>query len=458
MRIRFGLVLALSSMAASVAGATDITVTRLDDPAPAACLPNDCSLREAVITANALPGADRILLPAGTLQLTIVNTTPNPTVLTGDLDLTDDVEIIGAGSAATSIIAVNNDRIFNITPSNNVTLRNMTLGGGHGSFGGAILQNGGLTIEDAILGNNVASSDGGAIRNSGPSETVLRRVQILNNVSAGNGGAIYTGSAGALIVDSTLSGNHAVDGGAVYGYTARVYRSLIQNNQASGNGGGLYGKPGCSCTLLEVHESTFAGNSAVDGGGIYANNPLVVDLSTFSGNHATGKGGAFHTTNTGGSSAIAPIHIYSSTLYLNTAAFGGSAVYFYNDAAGYGVPPDFRNTLISGNCLQEGAGTGTFYGMLGNIESPGDTCGMNNVVSHNNVPAGNLMLGALGDNGGPTLTHLPMAGSAAINAGWNSVCTALDQRGYVRVDGTCDSGSVEAGALDDVIFRDSFDL
>ena len=74
------------------------------------------------------------------------------------------------------------------------------------------------------------------------------------------------------------------------------------------------------------------------------------------------------------------------------------------------------------------------------------------------MAAGNVLLGPLADNGGPTPTHLPQTGSAAINAGSNSVCTVLDQRGYVRIDGACDSGAVEAGALDDVIFRDGFDI
>jgi hypothetical protein len=97
--------------------------------------------------------------------------------------------------------------------------------------------------------------------------------------------------------------------------------------------------------------------------------------------------------------------------------------------------------------------------LLGNVESPGNTCQLG-LFSHASVPAANLMLGALADNGGPTPTHLPSAGSALIDAGWRYVCTGLDQRGYVRADGNayCDTGAVEAGALDDVIFRDSFDL
>ena len=451
-------VLLLATLA-RFAGAADITVTRLDDPAPGACLPTDCSLREAVIAANALPGADRILLPAGILQLTIVNPSPNPGAVAGDLDLTDDVEIIGVSANTTSIIAENNDRIFNLISNVNVTLRKMTLGGGMSGFGGAInLYDGTLTVEDAIIGNNHASGDGGAIRSNSNYEMTLRRVQITNNTASGNGGAIETGTGGALVLDSTITGNHAVNGGAIDGYGARIYRSWIQNNTATGNGGGVHGHAGCSCTALEIHESTLSGNGAVQGGGVYASPPLDIELSTFSGNTASSVGGAVFATTTGGGSSGDGFHIYSSTLHGNTAP-GGSAVYFFNDAGGLGTPPDFQNTVISGACMQTGGGSGTFYALLGNVESPGNTCNLG-LFSQNSVADASLHLGALADNGGPTPTLLPLAGSALIDAGWSYVCTSLDQRGYVRADGNayCDAGSVEAGALDDVIFRDGFDF
>jgi len=50
--------------------ATTFTVTRTDDPVPNGCLPTDCSLREAVIAANAGSGGDAIALPAGDYRLT----------------------------------------------------------------------------------------------------------------------------------------------------------------------------------------------------------------------------------------------------------------------------------------------------------------------------------------------------------------------------------------------------
>jgi hypothetical protein len=64
--------------------------------------------------------------------------------------------------------------------------------------------------------------------------------------------------------------------------------------------------------------------------------------------------------------------------------------------------------------------------------------------------AGPDLLGALADNGGPTRTHLPGVGSAAIDAipaGTIGLCDGTlpeDQRGVARPQGSaCDIGAVE---------------
>ena len=59
------------------------------------------------------------------------------------------------------------------------------------------------------------------------------------------------------------------------------------------------------------------------------------------------------------------------------------------------------------------------------------------------------MLGALQNNGGPTLTHLPQPGSAAIGGVPLAACSVnTDQRGFPRPGGSgssCDIGAVETG-------------
>ncbi len=71
-------------------------------------------------------------------------------------------------------------------------------------------------------------------------------------------------------------------------------------------------------------------------------------------------------------------------------------------------------------------------------------------------------LAPLSFNGGPTLTHLLMADSPAIDAGNNLLGLSTDQRGgdFARVVGTAaDIGSLELTEADtaNIIFFDGFD-
>jgi len=78
---------------------------------------NNCTLRAAIQEANAWAGADTITLPPGVFQLSITGT-GDETAATGDLDITEDLIITGAGSGAEAISTIidggNHDRVFDI--------------------------------------------------------------------------------------------------------------------------------------------------------------------------------------------------------------------------------------------------------------------------------------------------------------------------------------------------------
>src|SRR5664279_2454356 len=61
---------------------------------------HDCTLRAAIGEANALAGADSIILPAGRFALLSRGANEDAGV-TGDLDVTGDLVITGAGQTAT---------------------------------------------------------------------------------------------------------------------------------------------------------------------------------------------------------------------------------------------------------------------------------------------------------------------------------------------------------------------
>src|SRR5918995_17457 len=104
---------------------TTLTVDRADEGAAAtACTaaPNDCSLRGAIIAANADGGADPVIInlqPATTYNLTLTNATQENAAATGDLDITTSlhtVTIAGGGSSGPNAGSTR-DRVFHITGS-----------------------------------------------------------------------------------------------------------------------------------------------------------------------------------------------------------------------------------------------------------------------------------------------------------------------------------------------------
>src|SRR5438067_13704396 len=65
---------------------------------------NDCTLREAIIKANATAGTDTIMLQAGTYTLTRPRAaSPQYDAMTGTLNIHDSVNITGAGQNSTII-------------------------------------------------------------------------------------------------------------------------------------------------------------------------------------------------------------------------------------------------------------------------------------------------------------------------------------------------------------------
>jgi CSLREA domain-containing protein len=61
-----------------------------------------CTLRAAVMETNALAGADEVFLPSGTYVLSLSGTGEDASA-TGDLDVLDDLTLIGAGPSVTTI-------------------------------------------------------------------------------------------------------------------------------------------------------------------------------------------------------------------------------------------------------------------------------------------------------------------------------------------------------------------
>jgi CSLREA domain-containing protein len=136
------------------------------NPGDGACLTlgGDCTLRAAVQEANATAGLDTVSLPAGTFTLSLGGVDEDAS-MTGDIDIVDDLTVVGAGPDSTVVAAGGIDRIFHILGADlEVTFDNLTLTGG---VRGAILSEGNLEIANIVAQGNVAAGYSGIVENAG---------------------------------------------------------------------------------------------------------------------------------------------------------------------------------------------------------------------------------------------------------------------------------------------------
>jgi CSLREA domain-containing protein len=148
------------SMTARPAYAATFVVTKTADTADGTC-DADCSLREAIVAANAAAGADDITLPAGVYTLSLTGAVEDAS-LTGDLDISDDLTINGAAAATTVIDGNASDRVLHVH-AGNVTIDNVTIRNGDAlnNLGGGVKNNGVLVINSSVITDNIASNGGG---------------------------------------------------------------------------------------------------------------------------------------------------------------------------------------------------------------------------------------------------------------------------------------------------------
>jgi CSLREA domain-containing protein len=149
----------------------DSTVDAVDaNPGDGVCATaaGQCTLRAAIQEANALTGADTVILPSGEYAVLIPSLVDDEdTIAEGDLDITADLNIEGAGATAAVVGA--NDlpaiRVFEVHQGTTVTMSELTVqNGGHVfAHGGGIINSGTLTLNDVVVRGN-EGREGGASR------------------------------------------------------------------------------------------------------------------------------------------------------------------------------------------------------------------------------------------------------------------------------------------------------
>lgn len=365
-----------------------------------------CTLRAAVVEANALAGDDIITFAPGVSSISV----------SGQIAITSNTAIIGPGPAALTIRNIaplsTTSRVFNIT-NFVVNLSGMTITDGNVTgMGGGIQNTGTLTITNCVITNNDSSGVGGGLRSS-------NTLTLMNSVVSGNASTAST-SGGISFAGTNLT----------------IGKSTISGNTSFGNGGGMNISASASAT---ISNSTISGNTAgASSGGMFTNRGTIT-YTTISGNTANGS---LATEGGGGiriQAGVNSVAIISSTITGNTApnSTSGARSGIWHETGTVTI----TNSIVAANVAQDIQRDGTAVTTSGGFNLIGENTSVTtefpdglpngtNWVGTDAVPL-DPMIGPLGYNGGPTFTHALQAGSVAIDKG-NSSGSAVDQRNYFR--------------------------
>ena len=262
----------------------------------------DCSLREAITSANSDSSTDACAIGGGADSIgfgvagTIVVNSALP-VITSDVAIVGpagDKIIISGGAAA---------QLFIVASGGILRLDALTLSGGFASDGGAIInQLGGiLTVFNSTFSDNRAQQSGGAIRNLGVATIV--NSTFTSNAAAESGGALADSGVGAnmTLINCTIAANSAALGGgiATEQQGAVTLRNTLIATNAGGNclaldsgtltdGGGNL-DDGTSCGLVDGTSSSNAG-AGLDPGGLRDNGGPTQTIALVAGSRAIDRG------------------------------------------------------------------------------------------------------------------------------------------------------------------------
>jgi uncharacterized repeat protein (TIGR01451 family)/CSLREA domain-containing protein len=301
-----------------------------------------CSLRAAIMQANFVTGVDTITLPAGVFLLTRPG--DDDAAVLGDLDITDDLTIQGAGSRATIVDgngAVTGDRVFQVLASaKNTLFSGLTIRNGKKTTntfdeGGGLYWDGGgsqLRFTDVVIEDNAANYGGGLYLNYSTSVDTVDFDQVIihaNKAAQGAGGGMganFSDFATFILLAGQIYSNTAYEGGGLF----------------------FQGKPQFGLSSVRIVDSSIYSNTASLSGGMEnfsgdPDTPVVIRDSQIYKNHALFYGGAIGNYGT--------LEILTTNLEANSAGLRGGGLYGFE-----GGQASFINSIFKDNSAQMGGG------------------------------------------------------------------------------------------------------
>lgn len=216
-----------------------------------------CTLRAAIVQANALMGADTITLPAGTYNTA------------SELTISSNLTIGGAGARGARIVGPGSGIVVRATGSAEVGLSGLAItGGGMGVY----VVGAELTLDRVTISGNANASPanifGVGMRIDTGSKVLIKRSAIIQNIGTqtggfGTGAGIYSSAAQLDIRSSTIAGNTMTSSSTAYGGgiyvnqgTASLQHVTLSGNRATSStaaqaGGNLFIAGGASATTTD---------------------------------------------------------------------------------------------------------------------------------------------------------------------------------------------------------------
>ena len=311
-------------------------------------------------------------------------------IVVTDAEIVIDNDVVLDGEGNLTVDGDDDHVVFNVPEGTTAELRGLVVTNGRSVPFGCIVNDGDLTLTNSTVSRCSSEGDETGMVQAGPS-------------AISNEGAL-------TLVDSEVVENDGIPLGNGAGRSMTLVRTTVSRNAE----GGIFNGDGS----LVVIDSTVSDNGGTEAGiGVDGDDgSLVLTNSTVSGN---GRG-------VGASG--------SSLMLVNSTVIGD-----------VGQPSADGTLNVTGSVI-----VGACVDMLVtsdgyNIESPGDTCGFDHGTDLVNITEGQLELGDLANNGGPTMTHALGADSVAIDHIPAVDCgVTTDQRGEPRPVGEgCDVGSFE---------------
>jgi CSLREA domain-containing protein len=445
-------VLAPMAMAAFV-------VTKNADTNDGACNA-DCSLREAIVAANAAPGST-ITFAAG-VNPTLTRTGSDNTAVNGDLDINASVTITGntgaGGVPATTISTTyvsgcGDCKVFGVNQSGaftglTVSFNNLIIQNGfntHVATGSFQETGGGIDFFLTGTGNSysmtncvvtqIQSYGGGINIDSGlPSLTnhgsvTFTTTTISNNTADATGGGLnlFSDIHSVSFSGCTISGNTTLatgglgaQGGGIKirhtnGGTVSIQSSTISNNTATGSGGGIdyvTGNTGITFTMSDTavtgNTSQSAGTSSSAGGGLSLSGNLTmtnVDVTLNHSDQAAGGGRA------GGGGILMGggiVTMDSASTISNNTANGAS-----NAGKGGGVMINGGTFTLTGVTISGNATSGDGGGILLDSTGSATLTMTNGSITGNSARQGGGLSTDSGSTGTASLTGVTITNNTA---------------------------------------------